>query len=171
MSNPNRKISLRESARNPDTKFMRLAIEKAREGVKKGQTPFAACIVKAGKVIACCHNLVWKNNDITAHAEITAIRKACARLEKVDLSGCVIYSTCEPCPMCFAACHWARIRRVVFGCAIKDAKGYGFNELPVSNLKLRQLSKNKIKITPAVLRKDNIKLFDFWKKQARAGAY
>jgi len=171
MLNPNRKISSRERARDRDIKFMRLAIQKARDGVRKGQTPFGACIVKSGKVIACCHNLVWKNTDITAHAEITVIRQACKRLKKIDLSGCVIYSTCEPCPMCFAACHWARIRRIVFGCAIKDAKGYGFNELQVSNLKLRQLSKNKIKITPAVSLKENIGLFDFWQKQSKAAAY
>jgi tRNA(Arg) A34 adenosine deaminase TadA len=171
MFNPNRKIPSRERVSDQDIKFMRLAIQKARDGVRKGQTPFGACIVKSGKVIACCHNLVWKNTDITAHAEITAIRQACKRLKKIDLSGCVIYSTCEPCPMCFAACHWARIRRIVFGCAIKDAKGYGFNELQVSNLKLRQLSRNKIKITPAVSLKENIGLFDFWQKQSKAAAY
>jgi len=154
-----------------DEKFMRLAIEKARQGIKKGQTPFGACIVKAGQVIACSHNLVWKNADITAHAEITAIRQACKKFKKIDLSGCVIYSTCEPCPMCFAACHWARISRIVFGCAIKDAKRYGFNELRVSNLKLKRLSKNKISLTPAVLVGENIVLFDFWKQQNKSRVY
>jgi len=157
--------------KNEDTKFIRLAIEKAREGIRKGQTPFGACIVKGNKIIACCHNLVWKNTDITAHAEIVAIRQACKRLKRIDLSGCIIYSTCEPCPMCFAACHWARISRIVSGCAIKDAKNYGFNELQVSNLELRQLAKNKIRITPAILVKENIELFDFWQKQAKAGVY
>ncbi|MFA5350079.1 MAG: nucleoside deaminase [Candidatus Omnitrophota bacterium] len=157
--------------KNQDIKFMRFAIEKAAQGARKGQAPFGSCIVKGNKVIACSHNLVWKNTDITAHAEITAIRQACKRLKRVDLSGCVIYSTCEPCPMCFAACHWARISRIVFGCAIKDAKRYGFNELPVSNLELRKLAKNKIRITPAVLVRENIKLFDSWQKQARPRAY
>jgi len=154
-----------------EVKFMRLAIKKAKQGIVKGQTPFGACIVKAGKVIACSHNLVWKNSDITAHAEITAIRLACKRLKKIDLSGCVIYSTCEPCPMCFAACHWSKISRIVFGCAIKDAKNYGFNELQISNSKLKQLAKNKIRITPAILVKENIELFDFWKKQAKSRIY
>ena len=154
-----------------DEKFMRLAIEKASQGVRKGQTPFGACIVKDRKVIACSHNLVWSNTDITAHAEITAIRLACKRLKKVDLSGCIIYSTCEPCPMCFAACHWAKISRIVFGCAIKDAERYGFNELRVSNLKLKQLAKNKIKLNPAVLVKENIELFELWKKQAKPKVY
>ncbi|MDD5409453.1 MAG: nucleoside deaminase [Candidatus Omnitrophica bacterium] len=154
-----------------DEKFMRMAIEKAKEGVKKGQTPFGACIVKGGKVIACCHNLVWKNSDITAHAEITAIRRACKKLKKVDLSGCVIYSTCEPCPMCFAACHWARIRRIVFGCTIKVAKSYGFNELRVSNLQLRRLAKSKVRVTPAISVKENIGLFNFWRKHESARVY
>lgn len=150
---------------------MRLAIEKARQGIRKGQTPFGACIVKNDKVIACNHNVVWKNTDITAHAEITAIRFACKALETIDLSGCTIYSTCEPCPMCFSACHWARISRIVFGCAIKDARNFGFNEMAVSNLKLKKLIKSKIKITSRLAVKENIALFEFWQEQARARAY
>ncbi len=150
---------------------MRLAIEKAKQGIKEGQTPFGACIVKNDKIIACSHNLVWKNTDITAHAEITAIRAAGKSLKKIDLSGCTIYSTCEPCPMCFSACHWARISRIVFGCSIKDAKDFGFNELVISDLNLRKLGKSKIKIIPGLLIEENIALFKFWKKQAKARAY
>ena len=157
--------------KNQDEKFMRLAIEKAREGIMKAQTPFGACIVKGSKVIACCHNHVWKNADITAHAEITVIREACKKLQVVDLSGCVIYSTCEPCPMCFAACHWARISRIVFGCAIRDAKNYGFNELQISNLELKKLSKNKIRVSSGILIKENIGIFEFWQKQTRPKTY
>ena len=156
---------------NNDIKFMRLAIIKAREGVRKGQTPFGACIVKNNKVIACNHNIVWKSADITAHAEIMAIRSACKRQQKIDLTGCVIYSTCEPCPMCFSACHWAKISRIVFGCAIKDAKNFGFNELVISNSRLKQFAKSKIKITAGLLAKENIELFKFWQKQAKARAY
>jgi len=154
-----------------DERFMRLAIAKAMEGVKKGQTPFGACIVKGGKVIVCSHNLVWKNTDITAHAEITAIRAACRMLKTIDLSGCVIYSTCEPCPMCFSACHWARISRIVYGCAIKDAKKYGFNELQVSNSELKRLAKDRIKITPSVLVGENTGIFEFWKKSRGRAVY
>jgi len=72
---------------------MRLAIEAARKGIAAGQTPFGACIAKDGRPVACCHNRVWKEMDITAHAEIAAIREACGKLGTVDLSGCVIYST------------------------------------------------------------------------------
>lgn len=154
-----------------DDKFMRLAIAKAMEGVKKGQTPFGACIVKGGKVISCSHNLVWKNTDITAHAEIIAIRAACRLLKTIDLSGCVIYSTCEPCPMCFSACHWARISRIVYGCAIKDARKYGFNELQVSNLELKRHTKNSLRITSGVLVAENTGIFEFWKKSNGSRVY
>ena len=156
---------------NKDLKFMRLAQAAARKGIEKGQTPFGACIVKNNKVIACSHNQVWKSNNITAHAEMVAIGCACKALKTIDLSGCTIYSTCEPCPMCFSACHWAGIWRIVFGCAIKDARNFGFNEMAISNLKLKRLIKSKIKITSALAVKENIALFEFWKKQAKASAY
>lgn len=156
---------------NADLKFMRLAVAMALEGISKGQAPFGACIVRKNKVIACSHNLVWKSNNITAHAEMAAIGSACKALKSMDLSGCTIYSTCEPCPMCFSACHWARISRIVFGCAIKDAKNFGFNEMAVSNLKLKKLIKSKIKITSKAAVKENIALFEFWRGQAKARAY
>ncbi|MDO8488983.1 MAG: nucleoside deaminase [Candidatus Omnitrophota bacterium] len=162
---------MEKKIKNQDLKFMRLAIDMAREGIKKGQTPFGACIVKNNKVIACNHNLVWENTDITAHAEITAIRHACEELKSIDLFGCTIYSTCEPCPMCFSACHWSRISRIVFGCSIKDAKDFGFNELVISNLELKQLTKGKIDITSGLLKKENIALFEFWQKQSGGKAY
>ncbi len=145
-----------------DEKFMRFAIEKAKKGIKSGQTPFGACIVRNGLVISCAHNIVWKDTDITAHAEICAIRDACKRLKKVDLSGCVIYSTCEPCPMCFGAIHWAGINKIIYGVKIKDAKGFGFNELCISSKKLRQMAASKIEITGGLLRTENLKLFEIW---------
>jgi len=154
-----------------DIKFMRLAIKKAREGIKKGQTPFGACIVKSGKVIACSHNIVWSNCDITAHAEIDAIRRACKKLKTIDLSGCIIYSTCEPCPMCFSACHWAGIRRIVFGCGIKDAEDFGFNELSISNLKMKGLARSGVKIQAGVLAEESRELFNLWKMQPASRAY
>ena len=112
---------------------MELAIAKTREGIRHGQTPFGACIVKKGRVIACSHNEVWKNTDITAHAEVAAIRVACRKLGTIDLSGCTIYSTCEPCPMCFSAIHWAGIGKIVYGAGIADAAECGFGELEISN--------------------------------------
>jgi len=150
---------------------MRLAIKKAKSGIRRGQTPFGACIVKNNRVIACEHNIVWKNIDITAHAEITALRAACNKVKQIDLSGATIYSTCEPCPMCFSACHWARISRIVYGVGIKDAKKFGFNELAISNFKLKKLGKSKMQITAGLLMAENIKLFKFWQKQAKIKTY
>ncbi len=150
-----------------DEKFMRAAIDMARKGIKKGQTPFGACIVKDGEIISCTHNLVWKNMDITAHAEICAIRDACQRLKTVDLSDCVIYSTCEPCPMCFAACHWARIGEIVYGARIEDAKQFGFNELLISNNTMKEIAgkSSQIKITADFLRHEACELFGLWDKR------
>lgn len=159
------------SMQNSDLKFMCLAIACARKGIKKGQTPFGACVVKNNRLIACSHNLVWKNNNIILHAEMAAIGAACKVLKTIDLSGCTIYSTCEPCPMCFSACHWARISRIVFGCAIKDARDFGFNEMVLSNLKLKKLIKSKIKITPKTALKENLELFEFWRAQGKACPY
>jgi tRNA(Arg) A34 adenosine deaminase TadA len=138
---------------------MRLAIDAARKGIRTGQTPFGACLVKKGKVLACCHNEVWKSTDITAHAEILAIRQACRKLRTIDLSGCTIYSTCEPCPLCFSAIHWARITSIIYGAGIPDAKKCGFSELEISSEKMKRLGKSSIKIERGVLKGECKKLF------------
>ncbi|MDD5019635.1 MAG: nucleoside deaminase [Candidatus Omnitrophica bacterium] len=154
-----------------DARFMRLAIGKARDGVRRGQTPFGACIVRAGRVVALSHNRVWKNTDITAHAEICAIREACRRLKTVELSGCIIYSTCEPCPMCFSACHWANISKIVYGARIADAKKLGFDELTVSNAAMKRMGGAGIRVQKDFLRNDCLELFAFWKKKGRRRVY
>lgn len=82
----------------PDEKFMRLAIDKAKQGIRELQTPFGVCITNEREVISCTHNIVWESMDITAHAEIHAIREACRKLNTIDLSGCVIYSTVNLAP-------------------------------------------------------------------------
>jgi len=151
--------------------FMGLAINKAKQGIRKGQTPFGACIVKEGKVVSCAHNIVWQSHDITAHAEINAIRQACRKLKTIDLSGCVIYSTCEPCPMCFSACHWARISEIIYGADIDDAKHFGFHELKISNVILKRLGKTKVKIQKHFLCEENLDLFRLWKKSDKRKAY
>ncbi len=150
---------------------MRLAIEKAKEGIRKGQTPFGACIVRRNKVVSSAHNLVWKNTDITAHAEIIAIRDACRKLKSIDLLGCTIYSTCEPCPMCFAACYWAGIKRIVYGSSIKDAKRIGFNELLVTNRKMKILSKTKLQIESGFIKEECAEVFKIWLKYKDKKAY
>src|SRR5580704_4217300 len=131
---------------------MRLALEKAKQGVIQGQSPFGACIARAGEVVSCEHNVVWQTTDITAHAEIHAIRHACRKLATIDLSGCVIYSTCEPCPMCFSACHWARIAKVVYGAGIQDARASGFQELQISNARMKEVGASPMVIQGDFLR-------------------
>ncbi len=152
-------------------KWMLLAIKKARQGIRSGQTPFGACIVQGNKLISVAHNVVWRSTDITAHAEIHALRKACQKLKTIDLSGCVIYSTCEPCPMCFAACHWARISKVVYGAGIQDALKAGFNELLASNVQMKKICKSPLKIQGGFLRKENQALFREWKQLKKSKTY
>ena len=109
--------------------FMKLAVEEARIGIKnKHGGPFGAVVVKDGEVIASGHNRVLKNNDSTCHGEIAAIREAEQKLETFDLSGCELYTTAEPCPMCLAAILWANISKVYFGCSVEDTAKIGFRD-------------------------------------------
>jgi guanine deaminase len=117
------------SAMEGRAEFMRLAIELATGNVTSGLGgPFGAVIVKDGVVIAAAANVVTATNDPTAHAEITAIRKACAALAAFSLEGCELYSSCEPCPMCLAATYWARCERIFYGCTAADAAKAGFDD-------------------------------------------
>jgi guanine deaminase len=145
-----------------DLEFMRSVISKAKEGIDKGQSPFGACIVKDGNIISCCHNMVWSLTDITAHAEILAIREACKQLNKVDLKGAFIYSTTEPCPMCFTAIHWAKIEKIIYGTSIEDAKSFGFSELTVSNRDMKRIGGSKVEIIAGCLREESLGLFKYW---------
>ena len=110
------------------SKFMKKAIRLAEASVAKGGGPFGAVIVKDGVVVAQGHNCVTLHNDPTAHAEVTVIRKACKKIGSFDLSGCEIYTSCEPCPMCLAAIYWARIGKIYYGCTKDDAKDIGFDD-------------------------------------------
>ncbi|MCD6436540.1 MAG: nucleoside deaminase [Clostridiales bacterium] len=110
-------------------KFMQEAIEEAKKGITCHEGgPFGAVIVKNGKIISRSHNQVVSHNDPTAHAEMQAIRKACEKLNTFNLKGCEIYSTGEPCPMCYSAIHWARIDKIYYGCSRKDAAEIGFDD-------------------------------------------
>jgi len=156
---------------NTDEYFMHLALAKAQEGLNEGQSPFGACIVKDGEVLACTHNQVLKNTDITAHAEVTAIREACERLGAIDLSDCLIFSTCEPCPMCFSAIHWAKIKKIVYGASIEDARKLGFSELTISNLKMKELGRSSVEIQGDFLKKEALNLFQAWSNRADRRVY
>ena len=108
--------------------FMRQAIVLAKENIKNGGGPFGAVVVKDGKVVATGVNRVTANNDPTAHAEVNAIRASCIKLGTFDLSGCVIYTSCEPCPMCLGAIYWAHLDKIYYGANQFDAARVGFDD-------------------------------------------
>ena len=109
--------------------YMKLAIEEAREGIKNGHGgPFGSVIVKDGIIVGRGHNKVLLENDPTHHGEISAIRNACKYLNTYDLSGCVLYTTGEPCHMCLCACMWANIKTIYYGCTIEDNSIIGFRD-------------------------------------------
>lgn len=116
-------------------KFMLIAINEARKGIENGDGgPFGAVIVKNDEVIGVGHNRVLKNKDATCHGEMEAIRNASKNLNTFDLSSCVLYTTGEPCPMCLAACLWANIEKIYFGCSILDNERIGFRDNKFDNL-------------------------------------
>jgi guanine deaminase len=147
----------------PEKRFMARAIREARKNlVRPDGGPFGACVVKHGLVVAVARNTVLAN-DATCHAEVNAIRKASKKLGTFDLSGCEIYSTTEPCPMCFGAIHWARIGTVYFGAGIGDAARAGFHELRISDAQMKTLGRSRIRLVPGVLRAECLELFKTWK--------
>ncbi len=146
----------------PDPAFMRRAIREARRNLQTVDGgPFGACIVRDGTAIATARNTVLRD-DATCHAEVNAIRKAARRLGTFDLSGCVIYTTTEPCPMCFSAIHWARIATIVAGTRIRDAKRAGFRELEISNARLKELGRSRVRLVQGFLRDEAMALFAAW---------
>ncbi len=115
--------------KNRDQHFMKIAIALAEEGMKSNQGgPFGAIVVKGDEIIGRGSNQVTSTNDPTAHAEVTAIRDACRNIDTFQLTGCTVYTSCEPCPMCLGAIYWARPDRIVFGGTRKDAAAIGFDD-------------------------------------------
>lgn len=111
-----------------DKAFMREAIRLANESCENGGGPFGAVIVKDGEIVAGASNSVTIDNDPTAHAEVNAIRKACKKLGTFDLTGCVVYTSCEPCPLCLGALYWAHIEKIYYGNSKKDAADIDFDD-------------------------------------------
>ena len=111
-----------------DRKFMKMACDLASENIDRGGGPFGAVIVKDGEVIAAAGNSVTLDNDPTAHAEVNAIRKACSLTRNFKLDGCVVYSSCEPCPMCLSALYWAGVSRIYYGNTAADADRISFGD-------------------------------------------
>jgi len=143
-------------------KFMRMAIELSKQNLNSAAGgPFGAVIVKNGRVVAASANRVIQQNDPTAHAEVSAIRLACQQLGTYDLTGCVIYTSCEPCPMCLGAIYWAHIDTIYYGNTKADAADIGFDdhfiykelELPMNQRKLRIIQ---------LLRDEALAAFKLW---------
>lgn len=137
----------RETRVNPI--FMQRAISLATENVlSAGGGPFGAVIVQGDAIVAEGANMVTATNDPTAHAEVTAIRRACAKLETFDLSGCVIYTSCEPCPMCLAAIYWSRLSGIFYGNTAAHAASVGFDDSFLYDEVTRPLHERTIPIHP-----------------------
>jgi len=152
-------------------RLMGHAIAVCREGIGAGQTPFGCAIARNGEVVAAAHNTVWLDTDITAHAEINAIRAACRTLATVDLTGCDLYTTCEPCPMCLAASHWARIRTLYFGATIGDAASAGFHELHLPAAELARQGGSPLVVVDGIERDACRALFKEWLNGPGARSY
>ncbi len=142
-------------------KFMRAAIKEAEKGIFNNEGgPFGAVIVKNGKIIARGHNQVVKNEDPTCHGEMMAIRKACKKLGTFNLSGCEIYTTGEPCPMCLGAILWARIDKIYYGCNVVDTEMIGFDDLD-----FYKKIDNKTEFMFEIDREECLKLYEKYKAQ------
>lgn len=151
--------------------LMRLAIDKVREGIAAGQSPFGCAISMGDRVLAVEHNLVRLTTDITAHAEINALRTACRSVGRIHLEGAIVATTCEPCPMCISALHWARVDRVYYGATIADATSAGFNELAISASEMIRLGGSLVKLEGGLLQAECAALFAEWQAGSAARPY
>lgn len=149
-----------------EPKFMKRAIELSRVHMQAGEGgPFGAVIVKDGKIVGEGWNQVTSKHDPTAHAEVTAIRNACAGLSAFELQGAELYTSCEPCPMCLAAAYWARIDRIYFAATRADAARHQFDDDFIYQEIPKKLSERKMPITQ-VMREEAYKVFEEWDQKA-----
>ena len=140
---------------------MREAIKLSAESVRSGGGPFGAVIVRKGEIIARGENRVTVCNDPTAHAEVSAIREAAARMGTYDLSGCEIYSSCEPCPMCLGAIYWARLDRLYYAGTRADAANVGFDDAHIYEELPLDPSQRELP-TQTLLREEAQRVFEAW---------
>jgi len=145
-----------------DEYFMRYAISLAQNGINDGKGgPFGAVIVKNGEIVGEGCNQVTSTNDPTAHAEIVAIRNACWNLNSFQLDDCVIYTSCEPCPMCLGAIYWARPTKIFFACTREDAANIGFDDDFIYEEILLPIEERGIE-TVKFLREEGLSVFESW---------
>jgi guanine deaminase len=151
--------------------FMKRAIALALENVRSGSGgPFAALIAKEGRVIAEGTNRVTSTNDPTAHAEVVAIREACRALRDFQLTGCDLYTTCEPCPMCLGAIYWARPAGIFYAATAADAADAGFDDAFIYDELKIMPAERRIPMTQ-FLREDSLVIFSAWKRQENKAPY
>lgn len=150
---------------------MARAIQLSIENVRSGRGgPFGAVIVKDGNMIAEEANQVTSTSDPTAHAEILAVRAACARLKVFDLHGCEIYTSCEPCPMCLGAIYWARLSRIYFACLAADASRVGFDDSLIYREIAQPLTHRTIPMVQ-MMREESLAAFRAWEEKPNKIVY
>ena len=155
---------------NNKEKYMMKAIELSKKSIDEGGGPFGCVIVKNNKIIAEGYNQVTINNDPTAHAEIVTIRKACKALNTFDLNNVEIFTSCEPCPMCLSAIHWAHIDKIYYGNSRQDAALIDFDdELIYNELKLNN-NQRKIQMSQ-INNKEALEVFKLWDKTENKTKY
>lgn len=154
-----------------DKYFMRRAIELAEKGMDSNAGgPFGAVIVKDDKIIAEGFNKVTSTNDPTAHAEVLAIREACKKLNSFQLEGCIIYTSCEPCPMCLGAIYWARPKAVFYACNREDASEINFDDQFIYDELVEKMGNRKIKFS-SILREEALPVFKKWDEKTDITKY
>ena len=144
--------------------LMRRAIELSKQSVRNGGGPFGAVIARNGEIIAEGSNCVTIDCDPTAHAEVSTIRKACKALKTFDLSGCEIFTSCEPCPMCFGAIYWAHLDKIYMGNDRKDAAKIGFDDDFIYE-EIALKPENRKKPSEVLLRDEALEAFKMWDKK------
>lgn len=154
-----------------DARFLREAIALARRGLSEGAGgPFGAVVVRAGEVLGRGWNRVTSSHDPTAHAEIVALREACRTAGSHALPGAVVYTSCEPCPMCLAALWWGRVERIVFAATRDDAAAAGFDDAEIYAELARPLGERRLPLVP-LLRPEALPLFEQWLASPRRVPY
>lgn len=154
-----------------DHQFMKMAIEQSKNGMTNNEGgPFGAIVVKDGKIVGVGNNKVTSSNDPTAHAEVVAIRDACNNLNTFQLDGCVLYTSCEPCPMCLGAIYWARPDKVYYANTREDAAKIGFDDDFIYNEINIPMNDRKIPFEQ-ISRDEALEVFNQWSEKADKTEY
>lgn len=152
---------MKDMSEEYDKRFMDMAAKLSLDNIDNGGGPFGAVIVRDGEIIATGVNSVTNDNDPTAHAEVNAIRHACRDLKTFQLSGCVMYSSCEPCPMCLSALYWAGVSKIYFGNTKEDAEAIDFSDKLIYDELKRPRTERRLP-TVHVDSKETIRAFEKW---------